>query len=77
MSRADAVSYCKDTAGAMVVIEDDVPCSDWEPTCSALRREGVTISMRGPVGDFRMGTVPGNWKPPPKKPLVRCSSTCN
>ncbi len=68
MSRSDAVSYCKRTDGAMVVIEDDVPCDDWEPTCSALRREGVRIAMRGPVGDFRQAN--------PDKLVLRCQATC-
>lgn len=80
MSRADAVDHCRRTDGAMVVIEDDVPCSDWEPTCSALRQEGVPISMRGPVGDFRQPVIAGNaprTKPRPEKPLVRCQATCN
>lgn len=84
MSRVDAVAFCKRTAGAMVVIEDDVLCTDWEPTCSALRREGITIAMRGPVGDFRdrpplAGNAPRTKPPsekPSEKPVLRCHATC-
>ncbi|MBA3396017.1 MAG: hypothetical protein H0T89_25525 [Deltaproteobacteria bacterium] len=83
MSTADAITHCKRTDGAMVVIEDDVPCVDWEPTCSALRREGVRIAMRGPLGDFRgttgMLAVASNLphkKPPAEKPVLRCQATC-
>jgi hypothetical protein len=75
LSRTDAVSVCKRTAGAVVVIEDDVPCSEWEPVCTALHREGVAIALRGPVGDFRMPRLPANANPPPATP-VRCAATC-
>ena len=81
MSRSDAVDHCKRTDGAVIVIEDDVPCSDWEPTCSALRRERVSISMRGPVGDFRQPPPIAVNAPPTKpmheEPLVRCQAICN
>ena len=78
MSRADAVNHCKRTAGAMVVVEDDVACGDWEPTCAALQREGVPIVMRGPVGDFRQPIVAGNAPrlEPTGRPRVRCHATC-
>src|SRR5688572_11335590 len=66
VSPAAAIERCKRAGAAIVVIEDSVSCSQWEPTRSALRRERVAIYMRGPVGDFRQPVVAGNA--PPTKP---------
>ena len=50
-SRADAIAACKRTAGAMVVLEEKAPPDEWKALQAGLRREGVPILMRGPLGD--------------------------
>jgi hypothetical protein len=32
MSRADAIAYCRQTAGAIVVVEDPTPSPEWDVT---------------------------------------------
>jgi hypothetical protein len=34
----------------MVILEDDAPADEWKDLESALRRDGVAILMRGPLG---------------------------
>jgi hypothetical protein len=34
----------------MVVLEDDLPADEWKKVETALRREGIEILMRGPLG---------------------------
>ena len=51
MSRAEAIAFCKQRAGAIGVLEDDAPPSDWREIEAALRRERIAILMRGPIGD--------------------------
>ena len=63
MLRAEAVKYCKRTAGATVVIEDDVPCNYWEEVRAELQRSGIAIFVRGPTGDFAMRGIPADWSP--------------
>ena len=78
MSRADAVTYCKRTAGGVTVIDDNTPCDEWKQTCSELRNEGVPIHVRGMVGDFRVVPIPGNAPLPPVQPTrIAPSCTCD
>jgi hypothetical protein len=57
-SRAEAVAACKQTAGAVVVLEDDAPAVEWTALKSALHREGVPVLMRGPISDTACETDP-------------------
>jgi len=49
-SQAEAISICKRRAGAMVVLEDDTSQGQWKKVEAELRREGIAIHMRGPIG---------------------------
>lgn len=49
-SRADAVAFCRRKAGAMVILEDGAPEAVWSDRQADLRREGVAVYMRGPLG---------------------------
>jgi hypothetical protein len=49
MSRAEAVAYCKRTAGGAIVVMEDNDAHQWTETRSALEREGVRIYVRGPL----------------------------
>jgi hypothetical protein len=49
-SQSEAVAICTNRAAAMVVLEDGVAKGEWTKVKSALRREGIEILMRGPLG---------------------------
>lgn len=49
-SQSEAVAICKSRAAAMVVLEDGVAKDEWKKVETALRREGIEILMRGPLG---------------------------
>jgi hypothetical protein len=49
-SQSEAIAICKRRAAAMVVLEDGVTKEEWTKVERALRREGIDILMRGPLG---------------------------
>lgn len=49
-SQSEAIALCKSRAAAMVVHEDGVAKDEWKKVETALRREGIEIMMRGPLG---------------------------
>lgn len=50
-TRGEAIAACKRTAGAMVILEDNVPVDEWRALQTGLQREGVSILMRGLLSD--------------------------
>lgn len=50
-TRAAALTACKRSAGAVVVLEDKAPIEEWRAIENELRRGGVAVHMRGPVED--------------------------
>jgi hypothetical protein len=49
-SQRDAIAICKQRAGAMVVVEDDVSREVWKNLEAAFRDEKITVLLRGPLG---------------------------
>ncbi len=49
-SQSEAIAICKSRAAAMVVLEDGIAKDEWKKVETALRREGIDILMRGPLG---------------------------
>ena len=49
-SQSEAIAVCKRRAAAVVVLEDGVAKDEWNKVEAGLRREGIEILMRGPVG---------------------------
>jgi len=61
---------------ATVIVDANVPCSQWERARAELRRERVVIHMRGSVGDFRQSPVAMTSNGPPPKPSRVTTAHC-